>query len=71
MACKHVSTCPLVRIFAGKSSLRIWSAKYCEGDPASCARHRFASYGEPVPDTLLPNGQSLELPGAAEADARC
>jgi len=63
MACTHVSTCPLVGVFAGKPSLRIWSERYCEGNYTRCARYRHASYGEQVPPTLLPNGQTLELPG--------
>jgi hypothetical protein len=67
MACTHRSTCPLVRIFAGKPSLRIWTERYCEGDAARCARVRQASYGERVPASLLPNGQSLDWTTEARA----
>jgi len=64
MSCTHRSTCPLVRIFAGKASLRIWTERYCEGDVGRCARVRLASYGAQVPPSLLPNGQSLDWPDA-------
>lgn len=70
MACMLRSTCPLVRVFAGKPSLRIWTDRYCDGDAARCVRVRRAAYGEPVPPTLLPNGASLDAP-ALPAELTC
>lgn len=52
----------MVLVFAGKPSLRIWTDRYCDGEPQRCARARLAGYGEPVPDSLLPNGQTLDVP---------
>jgi hypothetical protein len=63
MACTHSTTCPLIRVFAGKASLRIWTQWYCEGNFGRCARYKRLAFGQAVPPTLLPNGQSLELPG--------
>lgn len=62
MSCTHRSTCPLVRLFSGKPSLRIWTEHYCEGQHHRCARVRRAAFGQDVPTWLLPNGQSLEAP---------
>ncbi len=64
MACTQRSTCPLVRIFTGKPSLRIWTDHYCDGDHGRCARVRLATWGEPVPASLLPNGRSLDQPAS-------
>jgi hypothetical protein len=47
--------------FTLKGALRIWQQRYCE-DPVQqlkCARFVRATAGQPVPDTLLPNGESI------------
>jgi hypothetical protein len=62
MSCSLRPTCPLARLFTGKTSLRVWSERYCEGRFQACARYTAGLHGEPVPGWLLPNGRSLEAP---------
>ncbi len=63
--CPHVTACPLFPQFAMKSSLRVWSTYYCEGQYETCARFKLSLGGRPCPDLLLPNGRTL---GAAGGD---
>jgi len=60
MACSQSQSCPFVRLFSGKASLRIWSQSYCEGLWSECARYHVISAGGVPPSTLLPNGRSLD-----------
>ena len=62
MPCPRITGCPLFRQLSMKSSLRVWSAFYCEGSFTRCERYRLATGGAPVPPTLLPNGKQLEVP---------
>jgi hypothetical protein len=69
MACSKSDTCPFIKLFAGKPSLRIWSDWYCEGRWSRCARYHFIAAGEVPPSTLLPNGRSLDV--LAVSEVRC
>ena len=60
MACMHSDTCPIIKLFMGKPSLRIWTEWYCQGRYQTCARYSLTSRGETVPAWLLPNGRSLD-----------
>jgi hypothetical protein len=60
MACTQSHSCPFVRLFSGKASLRVWSRSYCEGLWSECARYHVISDGGVPPSTLLPNGRSLD-----------
>ncbi len=61
-ACARVSSCPLFKAFAMKSSLKVWQAYYCEGDWGRCERFKLVSAGKQVPVNLLPNGRTLDVP---------
>lgn len=59
--CPHIHDCELYPRFTLKGALRIWQKRYCE-HPAQhlkCERFIRVSAGEPVPATLLPNGEHI------------
>jgi hypothetical protein len=57
--CPHAESCALYGRFTMRSSLRIWQIHFCEDDFRRCERFQRAARGERVPDTLLPNGDTL------------
>lgn len=59
--CSHAEGCELFPKFGLRSSLRVWTAFYCEGQFEKCERYLRSGRGEPVPPTLLPNGKELNL----------
>jgi len=69
MPCTHLESCELFPTFTLHATARIWQIRFCEGDFARCERYKLAVIGKPVPRTLLPNGKSLDLAGAAPAIA--
>jgi methyl-accepting chemotaxis protein len=58
--CPDVATCPVFnRSSAGRQvdgSDRAYVSRYCKGDFEACARKQLRDAGEPVPPTLLPDG---------------
>jgi hypothetical protein len=59
--CPHAYSCEMYTRFTLKGALRIWQKRYCE-DPVQqlkCARYERSKAGQPVPSTLLPNGESI------------
>jgi len=44
-------------------TLRIWQMRYCHSERrhSECARYQLSTKGEPVPITLLPNGDHLTV----------
>jgi hypothetical protein len=54
--------CPLFKQFSLKSSLIIWTTRYCNSDFARCERLKLAVSGRAVPLNLLPNGKLLGVP---------
>jgi len=59
--CSHISGCELYPRFSLKGALRIWQERYCNHPTQhqKCARFIRSNAGEPVPATLLPNGESI------------
>jgi hypothetical protein len=60
-ACTQSTTCPIVKLFMGKPSLRIWTDRYCDGGFQACARFSLERRGQAVPAWLLPNGRSIDV----------
>lgn len=60
-ACPHSSNCELYEKFNLRGMLILWTTRYCDNEQRypTCARYKLASKGEPVPLTLLPNGEHL------------
>lgn len=58
--CPNMSTCPLYPQFQTSGALKLFMGAYCTKDFEQCERKKRGDVGEPVPDTLLPNGQSLQ-----------
>jgi hypothetical protein len=61
-SCARVERCPLFQHFALKSSLLIWTTRYCNGEFSRCERLKRATAGQAVPATMLPNGKMLMVP---------
>ncbi len=59
--CPHLTDCAIFQHFQLESTSRVWQIKYCETGYKKCARYQLSLAGEPVPLTLLPNGQLLRL----------
>jgi hypothetical protein len=71
MNCPHMESCELYGHFASNAMLAIWKTRYCEAEAdrfERCERHRLSSLAKPVPPTLLPNGEHIELPGGKPGD---
>lgn len=58
--CEFLANCPVWEKF--KSDIKnIWIKNYCQGAlQEKCARRQLCKQDQTVPDTLLPNGTSLE-----------
>ena len=59
--CPYTSSCELYPRFSLKGVLKIWQQRYCahETQHLRCARYQLATNNEPVPATLLPNGDHI------------
>lgn len=59
--CSHISGCELYPRFSLKGALRIWQERYCNHPTQhrTCARFVLSQQGQPVPATLLPNGETI------------
>jgi hypothetical protein len=59
--CPHTHDCELYSRFRLKGALRIWQQRFCDHPTQhqKCARFIRVSAGEPVPPTLLPNGEQI------------
>jgi hypothetical protein len=59
--CPHASDCELYPRFSLKGALKIWQQRYCNSAAhhRTCVRFQLASQGQPVPATLLPNGERI------------
>jgi len=59
--CPHAHDCELYPKFSLKGALKIWQQRYCTHPTQhkKCKRYLLASAGEPVPATLLPNGEHI------------
>jgi hypothetical protein len=58
-SCERLSVCPIFRTLRFEASKTIFIKQYCEGDCSACARYQRWKAGQPVPETLLPNGVEL------------
>ena len=58
--CEFLSKCPVWDKF--KSDIKnIWIKNYCQGSlQEKCERRQMSRTDQPIPDTLLPNGTSLD-----------
>ena len=61
MACPHSKSCPLHAQFLMQSVANYWIKAFCEGEYPTCERYKLSLSGKPVPITLLPNGQHLQV----------
>jgi len=61
MACPHMSGCALYPLFSQRAVLEVWKTNYCTSDFGRCARYKLATEGQPIPQTLLPNGRHLNI----------
>lgn len=59
--CGHINGCELYPRFSLKGALKIWQDRYCNHPTQhqNCQRYIRSEAGEPVPATLLPNGDSI------------
>lgn len=57
--CPNLDNCELQQVFRMRQALEFWIVKYCRSDFAACARLQLSRNGQPVPRTMLPNGQFL------------
>jgi hypothetical protein len=59
--CPYTASCELYPRFSLKGALKIWQQRYCahETQHQRCARYQLATANEPVPATLLPNGEHI------------
>jgi hypothetical protein len=60
--CPHANGCPLFPLFTRQNLLRAWQIAYCDGAFETCARYKRSLTGQAVPNTLLPNGETLRAP---------
>lgn len=62
-ACPHASSCELYGKFRLKGALKIWQIRYCDNQDRypTCQRYILSKTGEPVPASLLPNGDSIPV----------
>lgn len=56
--CDFIKGCPMFAYFC-RSSQIIYCTVYCQGDFATCKRRQLRLAGQPVPDSLLPQGMLL------------
>lgn len=61
MSCPHVQGCELFVQFALNPALEIWKKHYCNVGNTNCARYKLSNVHQPVPMTLLPNGELLRV----------
>jgi hypothetical protein len=59
--CPNADGCGLFPVLTDSGLLRVWQINYCETNWDRCERHRRMSRGEPVPPTMLPNGENLAV----------
>ena len=57
--CPYLKPCPMFRLFSLETTKRFYIGTYCRGRSLDCARRKLRDAGQPVPDRLLPDGQSL------------
>ncbi len=60
--CPHKKNCPMFSLFRLAGALRTWQIRYCDADFEGCARFRLSQQGRPVPQNLMPNGATLNVP---------
>lgn len=58
--CPHVGGCELFPMFSRRGFLRVWQINYCENDYTKCERYKLSLAGKSVPQTMLPNGQTMQ-----------
>ena len=47
-------------MFSRRGFLRVWQINYCENDYTKCERYKLSLAGKSVPQTMLPNGQTMQ-----------
>jgi len=59
--CSHTDGCELYPRFSLRGALRIWQDRYCNHPThhQKCERFVRSNAGQPVPATLLPNGEHI------------
>lgn len=67
--CSRFATCPICRVFTTDPVLsrRNYITRFCSGDFVNCERRKLAEAGQPVPNTLLPDGQIRDIESGATA----
>ncbi len=60
MGCPYQADCTLYRRSRSTNLLQVWMLHYCDGAYSSCERQARFDAGDPVTDSLLPNGQELQ-----------
>jgi len=66
--CSHIGNCPMYALLKLSGTVKTWQSRYCQADYSECARYKLSLTGKTVPQNLMPNGQTLRLPGARKAD---
>lgn len=56
--CQFLEKCPMFEYFC-RSAKKVYRAAYCEGDYEKCERRKRRLSGEPVPNSMLPQGTLL------------
>jgi hypothetical protein len=60
--CPRAAACELYALAKVQQLLEVWKVNYCQADFGRCERYKRAMAAEAVPLTLLPDGQTLQLP---------
>ncbi len=56
--CQFIEKCPMFEYFCNAAKL-IYRAAYCEGSFEKCKRRQLRLSGQPVPNSMLPQGSLL------------
>lgn len=63
--CPHASSCAIYGLFNHSGTLAVFKIRYCNAEFENCARYQLACKGRPVPQRLMPNGQTLKMPAGS------
>lgn len=59
--CPYLAGCVMFKQFQLEATRRVFVLQYCRGAFAECERKKARDAGKPVPDRLLPDGQTFNM----------
>ena len=57
--CKYLDGCAMFKRLALEPTKRFYIDRYCKRAPEKCVRKQKRDSGDPVPDNLMPNGETI------------